>query len=88
VKGAGAEENEMTAEGASTVKKKKLKVTVDRNSCCGYGTCVEICPEIYQLERQLVTLVTDIVPEGLEERAIEGAESCPQAAIHIEEIDE
>jgi ferredoxin len=66
----------------------KLRVIVDRAACCGYGTCKEICPEIYQLEGGLVVLTTDIVPPGLEEKAIEGAESCPQLAITIETIDE
>lgn len=76
----------MMAQGASTVR--RLKITVDRHSCCGYGACNEVCPEIYQLERGLVALTTDIVPQGLEEKAIEGAESCPQSAIVVEAIDE
>lgn len=76
----------MTAESASAAR--KLKVSVDRNACCGYGACKEICPEIYQLERGLVVLTTEIVPPGLEEKAIEGADSCPQAAIVVEPIEE
>ncbi|CAN5141030.1 hypothetical protein BH10PSE2_BH10PSE2_05550 [soil metagenome] len=62
------------------------RVTADRSACCGYGTCVEICPEIYQLEGGLVVLTTDIVPADLLERAIEGADSCPQAALVVEPI--
>lgn len=65
----------------------KLKIIADRSACCGYGTCNEICPEIYQLEGGLVVLTTDIVPEGLEEKAIEAAESCPQMALTVEPID-
>ncbi len=63
------------------------RVTADRSACCGYGTCVEICPEIYQLEGGLVVLTTDIVPPELLERAIDGADSCPQAAIVVEPIE-
>jgi ferredoxin len=67
---------------------KRVRVVADVNRCCGYGACKQICPEIYQLgQGGLVTLVTDIVPEGLEDKAIEGAESCPQEAIAIEMID-
>ncbi|CAN5255885.1 ferredoxin [soil metagenome] len=62
------------------------RVTADRSACCGYGTCVAICPEIYQLEGGLVVLTTDIVPAELLERAIEGADSCPQSAIVIEAV--
>ena len=63
------------------------RVTADPSACCGYGTCVEICPEIYQLEGGLVVLTTDIVPPELLERAIEGADSCPQAAIVVEAVE-
>lgn len=62
------------------------RVVADRSACCGYGTCVEICPEIYQLEGGLVVLTTEVVPAELLERAIEGADSCPQAAIVVEPI--
>ncbi|WGM47293.1 hypothetical protein KOAAANKH_02168 [Brevundimonas sp. NIBR10] len=62
------------------------RVVADRGSCCGYGTCVEICPEIYQLEGGLVVLTMDIVPPELLERAIEGAESCPQSALVVEPV--
>ena len=62
------------------------RVIADRSACCGYGTCVEICPEIYQLEGGLVVLTTEVVPAELLERAIEGADSCPQAAIVVEPI--
>jgi ferredoxin len=48
---------------------------------------VEICPEIYQLEGGLVVVTTDIVPAELLERAIEGAESCPQGAIVVEAVE-
>lgn len=63
------------------------RVVADRSACCGYGTCVAICPEIYQLEGGLVVLTTDIIPPELLESAIEGAESCPQAAIVVEPVE-
>ncbi|MDB5455429.1 MAG: ferredoxin [Caulobacter sp.] len=62
------------------------RVIADRSACCGYGTCVEICPEIYRLEGGLVVLTTDIVPAELLARAIEGAESCPQGALVVEAV--
>ncbi len=62
------------------------RVVADRSACCGYGTCVEICPELYQLQGGLIVLTRDVVaPEWLE-RAIEGAESCPQSAIVVEPV--
>jgi len=61
-----------------------LKVEIDRNACCGYGVCAEICPEVYGLDDNgIVVLKTETVPEGLEEEAREGAAACPQLAIKI-----
>jgi ferredoxin len=68
---------------------KKLRIVADVTSCCGYGACAQVCPEIYALgQGGLVALKTDVVPEGLEDKAIEGAEVCPQMAITIEEFEE
>ena len=64
-----------------------LKLVVDRSACCAYGLCAEICPELYQLdENGIVVLQHEIVPAGLEARAREGAESCPQGAIEVFEL--
>jgi ferredoxin len=67
----------------------KLRVIADVNACCGYGSCKEICPEIFQLgQGGLVTLVSDIIPKGLEGKAAEACELCPQMAISLETIDD
>ena len=55
----------MTAEGSHPAT--RYRVIADRSACCGYGTCKEICPEIYQLEGGLVVLTTEIVPPELVE---------------------
>ena len=66
----------------------KLKVEVDKKACCAYGLCAEICPDVYKLdENGIVYLENDIVPEGMEELAEEGAAACPQMAIKVIEID-
>ena len=74
----------MTAEGSHPAT--RYRVIADRSACCGYGTCKEICPEIYQLEGGLVVLTTEIVPPELVEKAIEGAESCPPLCLSVEPI--
>ena len=67
----------------------KLKVEVDKKACCAYGLCAEICPDVYKLdENGIVFLENDIVPEGLEELAQEGADACPQMAIKVTEIED
>jgi ferredoxin len=61
-----------------------LTVKVEREKCCGYGICAEICPSVYKLDEQgFVHLVSDVVPEGDEESAIEGAEACPELALEV-----
>jgi ferredoxin len=62
----------------------KLKVVINKPACCGYGVCAEICPEVYRLdENGTVYVETDIVPEGLEASAQEGADACPQSALKL-----
>jgi ferredoxin len=64
----------------------KLRVIADRSACCGYGVCAEICPEIYKVDDLgIVTLLTEVVPAGLEERAREGASACPTGALSVVE---
>ncbi|MBL0115280.1 MAG: ferredoxin [Sphingomonadales bacterium] len=62
----------------------KLKVVINKPACCGYGVCAEICPEVYLLdENGIVYVDNEIVPEGLEDAAREGADACPQNAIKL-----
>lgn len=64
-----------------------LRVIVDRGRCCGYGLCAQLCPEVYKLdENGLVYVESELIPEGLEEEAKEGAAACPAEALVIEEI--
>jgi ferredoxin len=61
-----------------------IRVEVNRGKCCGYGICAEICPSVYKLDEQgFLYLHDDVVPEGARDRAVEGADACPEAAIRI-----
>jgi ferredoxin len=65
----------------------RLRVIANRSACCGYGVCQEICPEVFGLDDNgIVTLKMEWVAPGLEERAREGAQACPQSALSIEEV--
>jgi ferredoxin len=57
---------------------------VDRNKCCGYGTCAELCPEVFSLDENgfVVASMTEI-PEALLETADEACYCCPEEAIKI-----
>jgi ferredoxin len=62
----------------------KLKIVINKPACCGYGVCADICPDIYKLDEHGMVYVDDeIVPEGMEALAREGADACPQSALAI-----
>jgi ferredoxin len=64
----------------------KLRVIADRGACCGYGVCVELCPEVYKLDDiGVVTVTTDVIPGPLEVRAREAAMACPANALRVVE---
>ena len=62
----------------------RLKVVINKPACCGYGVCAEICPDVYKLDENGIVYVDDeIVPEGQEALAQEGADACPQNALKL-----
>jgi ferredoxin len=66
-------------------KEGKMKVRVDEETCVGDETCVDICPEIFEMNGDVAVAKMEEVPENLEEKCREAAESCPVEAIVIEE---
>lgn len=60
--------------------------SVDRTKCCGYAMCVELAPEVYQLDDSgYAHVVTDRVPPEMADAARRGAGACPQRAIRVTE---
>ena len=59
------------------------KVWID-DTCVGCGTCVEICPEVFELEGELATIKQG-ADLSLDKKIIEAAEACPVEAIHYEQ---
>jgi ferredoxin len=67
-----------------TAAQGRLRAFADRERCCGYGICTQLCPEVFKAdENGLVYLDSDIVPAGLEEEATEAAASCPAQALRV-----
>jgi len=65
----------------------RLRAVANRAACCGYGVCSEICPEVFVLDDNgIVSLKAEWVPAGLEAKAREAAQACPQSALAIEEF--
>jgi ferredoxin len=75
----------------------KFRVEIDKNACQGFGACVELCPQFFQLSdvdgkssiegSKKVVKEDEVVAETLELDELEcvrdGAEACPFNAIHI-----
>jgi len=61
-----------------------MKIRVDRKMCIGDQACVEICPELFEMEGDVVAAKMETVPKDLEEKVKEAATSCPVEAIVIE----
>lgn len=57
---------------------------VDRDKCCGYGMCAEVCPEVFSLDENgfVVANMTE-VPEELMETAEEAVYNCPEDVLKI-----
>ena len=62
-----------------------MRVRVDEDACVGDGTCVEVCPEIFEMRGDVAVAKMEEVSEELEDSCREAAESCPVEAILIEE---
>ncbi len=62
-----------------------MKVRVDEDACVGDGSCVSICPEIFEMEGEVAKAKIEDVPEELKDSCQEAADVCPVEAIIIEE---
>jgi ferredoxin len=59
-------------------------VKVDADACIGCGLCVNMAPEVFQMEDDKAVPLSDLVAEGQEEVAKKMAEDCPVDAISVE----
>ena len=79
----------------------KFKVELDKNTCQGFGACVELCPQFFHLSdvdgkstiegAKKVMKENEVVLETLEldklECVREAAEACPFNAVHIVNVE-
>jgi len=63
-----------------------MRVRIEQGLCSACETCVEACPEVFELdENDQAQVKVDPVPPELEEACRQAAEQCPSEAIVIEE---
>ncbi len=62
-----------------------MKVKVDPDLCTGEELCVQVCPQIFEMQGdKAVAKIKDVSPD-LADCCEDAADSCPSAAIIIEE---
>ena len=64
-----------------------MRVSVDQDICAGYGTCVEVAPDLFELDDWGYATVADggEVPDDQQELARDAAMQCPMNAITLNE---
>jgi len=62
-----------------------MKVTVDKETCSGCGVCVDICPDVFEMEDEVARAKVSDVPAEFEDAVKESAEACPGESILVEE---
>ena len=64
-----------------------MRVRVHHYNCIGDQNCVEICPEVFEMDEdeEVAVVKVEEVPEVLEEFCRRAAKTCPADAIVIEE---
>jgi ferredoxin len=62
-----------------------MKAEVDRDACISCGLCVTVCPDVFDLDEESISIVlVDPIPEEFEDCAKEAEDGCPTDAIHVE----
>jgi len=62
-----------------------MRVRVDGDKCVGSGLCVDICPEVFNLNGDAATVKFESVPPRYEDACREASELCPMNAIYVED---
>ena len=62
-----------------------MKVTVDYDVCASTGSCMQTCPEVFEVRSDgYLYLLQEEPPEELREKVELAAELCPTGAITVE----
>jgi ferredoxin len=61
-----------------------MKVRVDANVCAGFGVCVGLCPEVFELHDDGYAIVrVSEVPREHEDSVRQAVNQCPARAISL-----
>jgi len=61
-----------------------MRITVDYDVCASTGSCVQICPEVFEVRSDGFLYILDESPgESLRSAVEQAADMCPTAAITV-----
>ncbi len=60
------------------------RIEIDRSLCSGYGTCIDLAPDLIELDDDLVAVAR--VEETDAPAAFDAERSCPMGAITLVEL--
>ena len=58
-----------------------MKVKVLEENCISCGACEAICPEVFELQDGISTVIKEDITDKEKESVVEAIESCPTSAI-------
>lgn len=62
-----------------------MHVSVNFDVCASTGTCMQICPEVFEVRSDgYLYVLQEDPPEKLRQQVLEAEESCPTGAITVE----
>jgi ferredoxin len=67
----------------TTRKETVMKVEINQDECTGDQICVDLCPEVFEMDGDVAKVIVDEVPEDVEDAAREAVESCPAECIKL-----
>ncbi len=62
-----------------------MKVVVDFDVCASTGSCMQVCPEVFEVRSDgYLYVLQEDPPDDLREKVMDAEESCPTGAITVE----
>ncbi len=62
-----------------------MKIRIETSACTGHGRCYSLAPEVFECDDAGYGRIADEdVPEALRDKAMIGAQNCPEQAITVE----
>ena len=62
-----------------------MKISVNYDICASTGTCMQVCPEVFEVRSDgYLYVLQENPPEELRGKVVQAEELCPTAAITVE----